>query len=54
MYRNTYQHGSSKVELLFKLCNEDMSVHKIVTVHCLYLSDDVRHPLKLLLCSCYP
>lgn len=31
-----------------------MSIHELIAIHILYLTDDIRHPLKLLLSTCHP
>ena len=44
-----YQHGGPEVELLPELGDEDVHADQVLGVVLLHLTDDVRHPLKLLL-----
>jgi len=50
----SYQHGGPEIKFLLELCDENMYIHKVICVHIFHFSDDVRHPLKLLLCTSHP
>ena len=50
----THQHYCAQVELLVKLRDEDVRVCQLFLVFLLHLAHDFRHPLKLLLRTCYP
>ena len=50
----SYQHGGPNIILLLELCDKDMSIYKSFRIILFYLSNNICHPLKLLLCSSYP
>ena len=45
----SYQHGRAHIKLLFELCDKDVRRDQSLKVILLDLTDDVRHPLELLL-----
>ena len=49
-----YQHGGSDVELLLELSDEDVHGDEVLVVLLLDFSDDICHPLELLLCARHP
>ena len=50
----TYKHGGPDIELFLVLSNEDVHRHNILQIVLLHLTDDVRHPLELLLRPRHP
>lgn len=52
--RMSYQHARAKIELLIKLCDEDMNVQQSPAVLLLDLPNDLCHPLELLLRARHP
>ena len=49
-----YQHDGAQVELGVELGDEDMCGHEVARVAVLHVSDNVHHPLKVLLRAGHP
>lgn len=50
----SHQHSSPKVKFLRQLGDVDVDRDQLLGVHVFHLPDDVRHPLKLVLCPSHP